>query len=318
MSIQEEVQELREQLRNERKGQSEATSTASGDFESISFGGDREERAISQDISGIIREAGTNDDTSTSVDRSFNEKPKRIRSSVRRYGKDNSSIVSHTEENGTTSRRNRKLGSFQADDNIPERKESNREEANEANENQSVWESRKTPTRASSKTTDKEKKNIRLSVGKKDSTTGKETGNTGEEKETFKLPNVFKEGSTLSVAEAKILEQPLIDALQADLFYVDMYLWHKCQDHTQTAIWSNITDDEIAVLAKLMLKQGQRNKVAASTVRNVVNGSDYLSALAIVVPRTIQTVNAIKAAPKREKVSFLQRKRRVAQNENQY
>jgi hypothetical protein len=118
----------------------------------------------------------------------------------------------------------------------------------------------------------------------------------------------FKQGQRLSQAEARELEEPLKAALLDDCQYADQYIWWRCQDATQSPIWSDIADEEVAVLARLLLKRGQRDAATATMVRAVVNGSDYITALMILIPRTIKTIDAMKRAPKRERPKFAKRR----------
>lgn len=92
----------------------------------------------------------------------------------------------------------------------------------------------------------------------------------------------------LSAAEAKEYQEPLAAALIDYGGYVDRYLRTRA-GADMPDIWGDLTQLEADVLARVMIRRGQRNAVAASVVRNVVESSDYVQAIIIVVPRVIKT-----------------------------
>ena len=111
----------------------------------------------------------------------------------------------------------------------------------------------------------------------------------------------FKENSTLSKEEVKALYDPLCNALIDDFGYVDEYLWHRTGDITQSPIWSDVDREEVESLARIMLRRGERSPAAASMVRAVVNGSDYINAAVIVLPRVIKTADILSKTGKKQK-----------------
>lgn len=118
----------------------------------------------------------------------------------------------------------------------------------------------------------------------------------------------YKESATLSSEEARELEEPLIAALRDDLSYIDRYLWYKTGDVTKSPVWSDITIAEVKPIARMMLKRAKVSGQAASAVRAVVDGSDYLTTAMAILPRIVLTVDILKKAPKKE------RKRREVRN----
>jgi len=61
-------------------------------------------------------------------------------------------------------------------------------------------------------------------------------------------------------------------------------------------MWGTLTDEEASALARVALGTGSRSKYAASVVRQLINGEDYIAVGAIMVPRFIGTVEAIRRA----------------------
>lgn len=104
----------------------------------------------------------------------------------------------------------------------------------------------------------------------------------------------FFKGKTFSQKEAKDTLEPLTEALLDDSMYMDQFLWAKIQDETKRPIWSNIDQQEAEVLAKVMLKGAQANPIVATGVRGLLEGKDYLDAFMIVGPRFQLTVQALK------------------------
>lgn len=118
----------------------------------------------------------------------------------------------------------------------------------------------------------------------------------------------YKEAAVLTNEEARELEEPLVAALRDDLSYIDRYLWYRTGDALKTPVWSDITDVEVKPIARMMLKRAKVSSQAASTVRAVVDGSDYLTTAMAILPRVVLTVDTLKKAPKKE------RKRREVRN----
>ena len=59
-------------------------------------------------------------------------------------------------------------------------------------------------------------------------------------------------------------------------------------------MWGNFTDEEAILLTIVLLKAGSRSKYAASFVRKLINGKDYINLGAILVPRFIGTMISIR------------------------
>src|SRR6266566_293054 len=136
------------------------------------------------------------------------------------------------------------------------------------------------------------------------------------EKEGVKQPGFgekyFKrEASKLSQKEVVELFEPLKQALQDDFGYLDEGIWLYCMSEDRQSIWGNIDDDEVSVLARLMLKQGQKNAEVAASVRILVDSDIYIQVAAIVAPRAIRTYQMLKGSP-RPRLRQMQREARIA------
>ena len=110
-------------------------------------------------------------------------------------------------------------------------------------------------------------------------------------------------GSTLTNAEARDLLEPLASCLIDYGGYLDKFLQMKTQNPELPDVWGDMTEMEATVIAKLMIRRGQKNAAAAELVRNVVGGDDYIQAAIIVVPRVIKTAEALRSAPRKPKVA---------------
>ncbi len=111
----------------------------------------------------------------------------------------------------------------------------------------------------------------------------------------------FREQETLSEKEAAALYEPFKAAMGDYFDYADEYIWYKEQHTNDTPIWGNADDDELSALARIMIKQGKRSPAAATMVRGIVNGDDYIMAAVFMVPRYVESQKRLRAAPKREK-----------------
>lgn len=106
----------------------------------------------------------------------------------------------------------------------------------------------------------------------------------------------------LSNQEAEQLKETLPAALEDDFRYLDEYLWSRqahadknFSDLDKKPIWSNLDDDEIEALTKIMLKAGKRSPAAAAVVRATVESRDYIVTAAIVAPRVRKTFVIVRA-----------------------
>ena len=105
--------------------------------------------------------------------------------------------------------------------------------------------------------------------------------------------------TTLTQQEAKDFLDPLASALIDYGGYVDKFLQYRTHDPAMPDIWGDMTEQEALVLARLMIRRGQKSAAAASVVRNMVHGDDYIQAAIIVIPRVIRTVEATRRVPRK-------------------
>src|SRR6266702_7075736 len=134
---------------------------------------------------------------------------------------------------------------------------------------------------------------------------------TGDKQQSFREKYFKREASKLSKREALELFEPLKQALQDDFGYLDEGIWLYCMSEDRQPIWGNIDDDEVSVLARLMLKQGQKNAEVAASVRILVDSDIYIQVAAIVAPRAIRTYQMLKGSP-RPRLRQMQREARIA------
>ncbi len=134
---------------------------------------------------------------------------------------------------------------------------------------------------------------------------------TGAKQPGFGEKYFKREASKLSQKEVIELFEPLKQALQDDFGYLDEGIWLYCMSEDRQPIWGNIDDDEVSVLARLMLKQGQKNAEVAASVRILVDSDIYIQVAAIVAPRAIRTYQMLKGSP-RPRLRQMQREARIA------
>lgn len=112
----------------------------------------------------------------------------------------------------------------------------------------------------------------------------------------------FREGEVLSEAEAKAIYEPLKAALGDYFDYIDEYVWYR-EQHSRgdEPIWGDADDDELSAISRLMIRRAKRSAGAATVVRAIVNGDDYVTATVFGIERIVKTQQRLRAAPKRER-----------------
>lgn len=112
-----------------------------------------------------------------------------------------------------------------------------------------------------------------------------------------KIPG-FLQGSVLSKQEAVDLEEPLLNALTREFDLLDQALWNYAKNtprgQLQQPIWSDIKEEEMKSLSNILLRLGQKSPTAATVTRVAVDGSDYVTAGMLIAPRFKATVDIIK------------------------
>lgn len=90
-------------------------------------------------------------------------------------------------------------------------------------------------------------------------------------------------------------------ALEDDFRYLDEYLWSRQRavaanpdDADDKPIWSDVDEDELQALTRILVKGGKRNPTMAAVSRGIVDSRDYIVTAAIVVPRVKKTFDVVR------------------------
>lgn len=254
-----------EELRGKLRDGRRASETSAGVVRH-SEGSNGQARSSVQVIGRNNNPARTDGRINADNDRGSNEKPQRIRQGRRRSSHDDTSPADGNEQvTGTATR----TGSLERIDEIPERIDNEIPAP--------IAQAAPIP--------------IKRPVGRP---------RKEETPEKVKTP-VFKRG-VLSAGEAQGLQEPLAAALIDYGTYLDKALRMYTADPEMPDIWGDLTDLEASVIGRIMIRRGQRNAAAAELVRNMVEGSDYVNAAVVIVPRAMRTAQTMRAAaPRRGK-----------------
>lgn len=110
----------------------------------------------------------------------------------------------------------------------------------------------------------------------------------------------YLQNKTLTKAEAKDLEEPLLHALTKEFELLDKAIWSYAKDIPQgqleQPIWSNVAEDDMQSLVNILLKMGQKSPAAATMTRVAVDGSDYVTVGLMFAPRFNSTVQIVRSA----------------------
>jgi hypothetical protein len=105
----------------------------------------------------------------------------------------------------------------------------------------------------------------------------------------------------LSEAEQRELQETLPAALEDDFRYLDEYLWSRQRavasdpdSLDERPVWSDLDEDEIAALTRILLRSGRHNPTMAAIARGAVNSRDYIVTVAIVAPRVKRTFDIVR------------------------
>lgn len=275
--IDQKISSLREELRNGRQANraSENTNSDGGNDDrahGTNFQGAN--RAI-QNIAGNIAEAGNNNRQIGSDRRGPEKKSVGQRSADRRSGENHSS----TAENVPAGSGERTIGRLFTDDPIKERLEPRLPgpAANlEKEEKRPVGRPRKDGLPAGS-------------VPAPSATPGAVQQ---------KIEQIVSGGEKLSQKEADEMKTSLLEALGDHFDSLDKYLWNRQksagkESHDQP-IWSDLDQEEIEKLTKLMIRWGRHNATAAAVARATVDSADYVACATIFAPRIHQTVKIMR------------------------
>lgn len=307
-------EDLRQRLRNERNITISSTTNSderSGDSGPVSGSSADHERYVPDSIatnertepsvSGLHNGVRRTKRTASNTERKLSDLAgslaqinQRERSKPRRLGKDNSQnwadgtnvpTGSHSSSTSTTVRA---IGNLITDEPIPER----------------FFEPENERARETEATKPETKTNAPAAKRSKPA----KPGNSGIIRELppelESLPakrKFFSSSATLSKQEAKDLQEPLRAALTDELEILDKMIWKLVGDELEQPIWSDISDKEMSTLTDMLLKLGQKSPTVATVSRVAVDGSDYIIAGTVVLPRMKQTVDVIRQARKKQK-----------------
>lgn len=100
-----------------------------------------------------------------------------------------------------------------------------------------------------------------------------------------------EETKKLTELEATKLRQSLIDILRWQSKHADEFIIATTKGHDMTIIiWSNMDDEDIEVLADVMIARAKRSAKAAKIVRDLVSLQEKLKVAVIVAPRLWKTI----------------------------
>jgi hypothetical protein len=109
---------------------------------------------------------------------------------------------------------------------------------------------------------------------------------------------LLPQGRKLSATEANQLSPIFGESMESYFQYMDQYLWarqEKAGKSTREApVWTNIDDEEIAALTRVMMRFGQHNEAAAAVVRGAIELRDYVDVGVVFAPRIQKTVEIIR------------------------
>lgn len=98
-------------------------------------------------------------------------------------------------------------------------------------------------------------------------------------------------GKLFTKTEAKEFYEPLKQAISDYGDYLDIYMDKIEQGHPAT--WGNLTDKELDIATRALLKMAQTNPRAASFTRLMIDGQDYIGLLVILLPRVSVTLQFV-------------------------
>lgn len=108
-----------------------------------------------------------------------------------------------------------------------------------------------------------------------------------------KVPSLVK-AALFTDGEVAAKESKLAQSLSTYFDIFDQYLWEVSGDIRKKAIWSDADNDELACIARSLLKLGQTNKTVAFSVRTMIDGNDHITAMMFFGVRVKPTFNALR------------------------
>jgi hypothetical protein len=109
---------------------------------------------------------------------------------------------------------------------------------------------------------------------------------------------LLPQGRKLSATEANALTSPFAESMEDYFKYMDQYLWNRQEKAGKPTgeqpVWTNLDEEEIQALTRVMMRFGQHNEAAAAMVRGAIEMRDYVDVGMIFVPRVQKTVDIIR------------------------
>ena len=270
-NIEQEAQKIREDLRNERRANSEQSHTT-GESPVRHGGSTNEPHGPSVQVDGRpnheIRSTSGKTDSSdkrdASVKRSSQEEPVGFRQGARRRGSSDTGIADNSE--ATSRNSSTIIGSLEkAPENIPFRQEEEKK--------------KETPAKIVSKLVKSLPSNL-------------------DELPFLPSPKT----KTLSKKEVEELHEPLKQAISDYGDYIDIY-WQRIEPDAPS-IWGNFTEKELEIVTRALLRKAQTHAGAAHFSRLMIDGQDYIAAFVILVPRIVETMKFVgRQVSKKKKIA---------------
>ena len=102
------------------------------------------------------------------------------------------------------------------------------------------------------------------------------------------IPFFNGKAKTFTKKEVEEFYEPLKQAISDYGDYIDIYM-QKLEPGIPS-IWGNFTDKELDIVTRALLRYSQVNPSAAKFSRIMLDGQDYIGALVILVPRFVETL----------------------------
>jgi len=109
---------------------------------------------------------------------------------------------------------------------------------------------------------------------------------------------LLPQGRKLSATEANTLSPEFVSSMEDYFEYMDRFLWTREEKagkpSGQRPVWSDIDDEELAALTRVMMRWGQHNEIVAGAVRGAIELHDYTDVGVVMIPRAMKTVEIIR------------------------
>lgn len=126
-----------------------------------------------------------------------------------------------------------------------------------------------------------------------------------ERKEQVVKEPVVKKKRIFGEKEAAEKQDALISALESHFLSLDQFLWERLkeagQDTGKQPIWSDADEEEIAAIAKPLIRLAKRHEAAAVAVDVITESADYAVAITAFAPRLKKTGQILRETQKPRK-----------------